>query len=273
MMAEEITVGSDGLFQIEQGERGYGLYVGGKPLYEMVGGECDTCGGWFSLVDGPARPCTPADLSKRLGSGLDRVDRPLLDLVTLLLPKGRYTVGLLRAIPFQRGDNEWHWFESRAIQREVWRTMPAESSLEVPSEHTSGHVERYVETEDILPHIPLALVDWDRVSRYRHAIRDGARPTAMVLSMGEIRHPQGERTEVRLTHFVIDGHHKLLAAAQTGRPLTLLSFFAHDHSRLPIDRFHTRHPDEYATERLADVEVERLWLEQQRRLCDLDSPS
>ena len=99
------------------------------------------------------------------------------------------------------------------------------------------------------------------------------KPTAMVLSMGEIRHPQGERTEVRLTHFVIDGHHKLLAAAQTGKPLTLLSFFAHDHSRIPIDRFHTRHPDEYVTERLADVEVERLWLEQQRRLYDLDSPS
>ena len=127
MTAEEITVGGEGLFQIEQGEHGYGVYVGGKPLYEKVGGECDTCGGWFSLVDGPARPCTPADLSKRLGSGLDRVDRAIIDSFALLLPKGRYAVGLLRAIPFQRGDNERHWFESRAIQREVWRTMPAES--------------------------------------------------------------------------------------------------------------------------------------------------
>ena len=110
MTAEEITVGGEGLFQIEQGEHGYGVYVGGKPLYEKVGGECDTCGGWFSLVDGPARPCTPADLSKRLGSGLDRVDRAIIDSFALLLPKGRYAVGLLRAIPFQRGDNERHWF-------------------------------------------------------------------------------------------------------------------------------------------------------------------
>ncbi len=81
-------------------------------------------------------------------------------------------------------------------------------------------------------------------------------------------HTVGIPCVVRLSHFVIDGHHKLVAAAQTGTPLTLLSFFAHDHSLVPIDRFRTRHPDEFATTILPDDRIERLWVEQQIRLLD-----
>ena len=41
-MPYEINVTSEGLFRIVCDESGHGLFVGDKPLWEMVGGSCDT---------------------------------------------------------------------------------------------------------------------------------------------------------------------------------------------------------------------------------------
>ncbi|MFM7077972.1 MAG: hypothetical protein ACKO3G_18165 [Planctomycetaceae bacterium] len=267
-MPHEITVTTDGLFRIVCDDRGYGLFVGGKPLWEMVGGASDTCGGWFSLVDEPLRPRTPDEINERLGRGVDAVDGALVESIVPLLPRGRYTVGLLRAAPIRQCDAD-NWYRCRCVEREIRHRLPPDPDDAVDPAAVRTFLERYQESEDILPHLPIESIDWKRVGWYREALSAGSRPTAMVVSLGEMRHPGGgSHTVVRLSHFVIDGHHKLVAAAQTGTPLTLLSFFAHDHSLVPIDRFRTRHPDEFATTILPDDRIERLWVEQQIRLLD-----
>lgn len=58
-MSYEMTVATDGLFRIACDKHEHGLYVGQKPIWKMVGGACDTCRGWFSLVDKPFRPGIP----------------------------------------------------------------------------------------------------------------------------------------------------------------------------------------------------------------------
>ena len=267
-MPYEINVTGEGLFRIVCDESGHGLFVGDKPLWEMVGGSCDTCGGWFSLVDEPFRPRTPAEINERLGAGIETVDPAIVESIVPLLPRGRYRVGLLRAVPFREGNGADLWYRSRCVEREVWHRLPPDPDDEDAPATGREYLERYHESEDILPHLPIESIDWDRVGRYRGTLLAGNRPTAMVLSLGEMRHPGGSRTQARLSHFVIDGHHKLLAAAQIGKPLTLLSFFSHDRSRIPIDRFRTRHPDEFATTLLPDGRIERLWLEQQARLLE-----
>ena len=268
-MTYELTVETDGLFRIACDRHEHGLYVGDKPIWEMVGGPWDTCGGWFSLVDEPFRPRTPTELNQRLGRGIEAVDRPLVESIVPLLPRGRYTVGLLRVAPVRQGSDTDHWYRSRCVERETWHRLPPDPNDEGEPVTVREYLERYHESEVILPHLSTGSIDWDRVDRYRDAMWAGHRPTAMVISLGELRHPGDSRTVARLTHFVIDGHHKLFAASQTGKPLTLLSFFAHAHSGIPIDRFRTRHPDEFATKILSDGRIERLWVEQQSRLLDV----
>ena len=122
-MPHEITVTTDGLFRIVCDDRGYGLFVGGKPLWEMVGGASDTCGGWFSLVDEPLRPRTPDEINERLGRGVDAVDGALVESIVPLLPRGRYTVGLLRAAPIRQRDAD-NWYRCRCVEREILRQKP-----------------------------------------------------------------------------------------------------------------------------------------------------
>jgi len=268
-MPYEMTVATDGLFRIACDKHGPGIYVGQKPIWEMIGGTCDTCGGWFSLVDKPFRPGTPEEISNRLGQGIKAIDPPLVESIMPLLPRGRYTVGLLRTAPFCHENDTDHWYRSRCVEREIWHRLPTDEDDNGAPVTAHEYFERYRESEDILPHLPKGSIDWKQVRHYVEAMESGNRPTAMVISLGEMRHPGGgSLTYARLTHFVIDGHHKLYAAASIGKPLTLLSFFAHDHSAIPIDRFQTRHPDEFATTILSDGQIERLWIEQQARLLD-----
>jgi hypothetical protein len=69
------------------------------------------------------------------------------------------------------------------------------------------------------------------VREYQRSITNGEQPTALAISLVQQRlrmeGPGGEvPTDVCLIHFLLDGHHKIKAAAKIRRPIKLLSFLS-----------------------------------------------
>ncbi|GAA2997921.1 hypothetical protein GCM10020229_07890 [Kitasatospora albolonga] len=107
--------------------------------------------------------------------------------------------------------------------------------------------------EFVVPMVPPRWNTRARVEEYARLMADGTVPTAVAVSTLDVCEPASGEPEDHyrhwgLTHFLLDGHHKLEAAASTGHPVRLLSFLALDqglatpeeHARLPGLRSRTR---------------------------------
>ncbi|MBE9002065.1 hypothetical protein IQ274_28640 [Nostoc sp. LEGE 12447] len=71
---------------------------------------------------------------------------------------------------------------------------------------------------------------------YQDEIAHGGQPTAFAVSVLDVKQPAvwEDNPEITehwcLAHYLLDGHHKIYAAAQTNKPLNLVSFLAVDES-------------------------------------------
>jgi len=72
----------------------------------------------------------------------------------------------------------------------------------------------------------------DTLSRYKAQLAQGARPTALALSVLHVKgpadwdQPPAVTEHWCLTHYLLDGHHKIYAASQAQSPITILSLLA-----------------------------------------------
>jgi hypothetical protein len=266
-----IEVEKDGLLRFIRGNHGPILAAGDIELHK-IGYDCDTCGGMFEQVGDYKTPLTPEEISRRFSEPMLALDRDVVDSIKVLLPAGSYNVGLLRILP------SVHQTLGRTTQDALpdvreYQFIGRKLTIERPhlykllTENEQGEDVKincfdwrpHFESEVILPHRDLASIDWKRVHEYERIDNDSH--TALVLSLGEAR--GGECTLARLTHFLLDGHHKLWAAVERQRPIQLLSFFNMSESRLPLDRFMVRHPAEFSEQRLTIQDSRRLWCEWQ----------
>lgn len=84
--------------------------------------------------------------------------------------------------------------------------------------------------------VPPGWNDQERVAHYRDLIQCGTSPTAVALSTLDVCQPATDHDSIDyythwgLTHFLLDGHHKIQAAAEVGAPLQLLAFVSLDDS-------------------------------------------
>lgn len=100
--------------------------------------------------------------------------------------------------------------------------------------------------EFVVPMVPPTWNTRDRVEEYVELMGGGTVPTAVAVSTLDVCEPAvGQPADHYrhwgLTHFLLDGHHKLEAAATAGHPVRLLSLLAlgeglaesEDYGRLP----------------------------------------
>jgi hypothetical protein len=77
---------------------------------------------------------------------------------------------------------------------------------------------------------PEASLDPDRIAFYAEALREGRRPTAVALSVLDVKGPADDGVDHWcLAHYLVDGHHKVAAAAYIQKEITLIAFIALDH--------------------------------------------
>ena len=211
----EIEIESDGVlsFKVQYGDSGYSESLNldhkGNTLYE-IGYGCDTCNAHFKHIKPARLPIAPDRLGQLLEEGLHSLSKEIVETITFLLPKGTYIVGLLRLIPnlMEQGERPWYMeFET--------------------DNYWTGHERVYKNQsrfEAIFPLIDTKRLNRRRIRHYEERFKSGDQPTALVLSRLEVRNIRGEYTQWVLSHFLLDGHHKMLAASNSSDSLTVLSF-------------------------------------------------
>jgi len=205
------------------------LTLRGTPVFEL-NLWCGTCPALFKKLNEPEA----ADLglaNERLTAGLDTIDEDVLRVYEAALPTSHYTAILLEVtpdlvVPGSPGDYFTH------EQVITWGVDPVVGSPDDPGTPYYRTFETAVRKdahlyEFIVPMVPPDWNDATRVSDY--VTSDGLTPaTAVAYSLLDVLQPAMDEGEDYyehwvLNHFLLDGHHKIEAAAATRRPIRLLS--------------------------------------------------
>ncbi|MEU0911783.1 hypothetical protein [Streptomyces althioticus] len=229
------------------------LVLEGKPAFELSMW-CGTCQFLFRRLEGADGTLSLDAMRERLAHRVDGLDDDILSAFGSLLPDGDYLPLLLGVqprlvVPGQGGD----YFSGEQVA-----TWGPDQFWGLP-EHPRTPYYRTFETvvddnahlyEFVVPMVPPLWNDRDRVGQYAERMRRGSVPTAVAVSTLDLCRPAvsplstDDYEHWGLTHFLLDGHHKLEAAASAGRPVRILSLLAvgeslagpDDHLRLPALR-------------------------------------
>lgn len=208
------------------------LLLDERPAFELSFW-CGTCPFLFRRLEGANEKLSLAALEQRLGEGVDGLDGEVIERFGALLPEGEYLPLLLRVephlvLPVKGGD---YFCEE---QLRTWGVDPFWGLPGYPQTPYYRTFETPVDAgahlfEFVVPMVPPSWNDPSRVTAHRDRLRDSSKPTAVAVSILDICQPAID-DESRdyfahwaLTHFLLDGHHKLQAAAESNRPLQLLT--------------------------------------------------
>jgi hypothetical protein len=211
------------------------LNIDGKKAYH-IGNICGTCSFFFERLEGANKSISPHDVSDILGQGLGDLPQNLLHKVSKILPNGKYLISLLKISPslIELGSDK-DYFNNEQVK--VWGVdgfwgLPHHPKIQyyrgLTKEISSG--EKLFEF--IVPMFPQNWLDMTRVNHFKQILQEGFAPTALALSVLDIKEPadcEGEEemeSHFCLAHYLIDGHHKTFASAQLNKPITLLSFLS-----------------------------------------------
>jgi len=204
-----------------------------------IGNGCDTCAYMFEQLAAPTPIVELDQLRESFARGLFKLADGLLETVGSLLPEGDYAVMLLPCLPVrvEPGGPGDYFFEELSAAGNP-HSLPGDEMFE-PWGETNTHYYRLFGRSGTSvgkdPHdyggtrfdfvMPLAQsIDPDTVKLYRELIESGRRPTAVSLSVLDISALAHGEPHWCMAHYLIDGHHKVAAAAEAQKPLTLLAF-------------------------------------------------
>ncbi|MEV6545748.1 hypothetical protein [Streptomyces sp. NPDC051665] len=233
------------------------LVVDGEPAFELSNW-CGTCPLLFRRLVTANKKLSLEDVRERLtGTLAEPGDGGVIDAFGALLPEGEYLPVLLRVeprlvIPGREGD----YFTGEQV--DTWGIDQFWGLPEYPHTPYYRTFETAVDAsahlyEFVVPMVPPTWNERERVEEYVELMGRGAVPTAVAISTLDVCEPangfgEDQSQHWGLTHFLLDGHHKLEAAATVGRPVQLLSLLAlgeslasaEDRARLPALRAQSR---------------------------------
>ncbi|UIO44737.1 hypothetical protein LOY85_11490 [Brevibacillus brevis] len=183
------------------------LTIEGKEIAN-TGIDCETCLFYAAASGMDMKSATK--ISNRLNQGINSLDQAFLSDLSCLIPNGHYIATLLKVYP--------------RMKRESHGTEYYKAGLRSIS--SMRKIEEYIvpiQSSESLN--PIAINDYmDRVDLKET-------PTALSISFLDIKYPLHHFDEVWIySHFLLDGHHKMFAANQAKKAITLLSFLSLDES-------------------------------------------
>jgi len=205
------------------------LDLDGQPLYR-IGNICNTCESMFSKYEIDKLPLTPSGLAEKLHSGLTSISNEVIDTIKAILPNGNYIVSILKFRPalveFRKSvyylwENPQplkipaEWLNNSERIKPWWFAQPKKSP---------GFQEGKL-YEAVFPLISKKSLQKKEIKKYISELKNNDLiPTALALSVVDVRFVSGRAFDWRLIHFLLDGHHKMMAASQSNKPIKLLSF-------------------------------------------------
>jgi hypothetical protein len=216
------------------------LTLNGKQAYHL-GNICGTCAFFFERMEGANAGIDVGDLTTLLSKGLSNLSPEVVNTLAQLLPPSEYVIALIRLKPELvqlSGQNDYfavEQMENEEGEDPFWELphnpkvpyyrVEGRSGLKIPGNGSSGAAFDF-----LIPIFPETSLQSEKIAHYENMLQDGMFPTAVALSILDVKRPACFGTDHWcLAHYVLDGHHKIAAAARTQRELTLISFIAVDH--------------------------------------------
>jgi hypothetical protein len=214
------------------------LFLDEKPAFELSFW-CGTCQFLFKRQYGAKETLSLAETEDRLAEGVDDLDDEVVSRFASLLPAGEYLPLLLRVEPrLVRPVEPGDYFAEEQVAtwglESFWGLPEYPSTPYYRTFETSVDAEAHL-FEFIVPMVPPSWNDKARVGEHRARLQTSQRPTAVAVAILDVCAPAVELGEDYfahwcLTHFLLDGHHKAQAAAESGSALQLLSLVSVDAS-------------------------------------------
>lgn len=221
------------------------LIVHGKDAVEFAA-SCGTCGLIFEQKGVVDRPISDVEAVELLGDLSSIPSAASLELLAQPLPSGRYSVGVFSgvadlALPGAASD----FFVEHVVRLNGEGGAPQSAYLRHGEEQVipkalrwGGGLESALATTLIYPLQDIGRPDEQRVQHWIDHHAAGGTLTALAVSIVDQQAPAMDPPDLSyphrehrvLVHFLIDGHHRAVAAARLGAPLRLPSFASLDHS-------------------------------------------
>lgn len=206
---------------------------------------CGTCPFLFQRLVGANSTVSIAELEDKLAEGLTEIEPDVMERFAQLLAPGHFIPMLLQIQPTLVSPNAADDYFSH----EQVKTWGIDGFWGLP-EHPRTPYYRTFETrvddhahlfEFVVPMVPPTWNDRERVAEHATRLQTSSRPTAVAVATLDVCAPAVKQGpdwfwHWGLTHFLLDGHHKLEAAAASGVPLQLLSLLAVDASLAAPDQ-------------------------------------
>jgi hypothetical protein len=214
------------------------IAVYGQNIYH-IGNICGTCSFFFEKLIDNKKSINPKETIDKLNVGLTTIDDNTLDVLREIIPNGFYEITLLTikpkfAVVGQTGD----YFAKEQV--DLWGIDGYEGvphSLKV--NYYRGTDKEIGDDRKLFEFfIPLTspdCIDQTRVDFYKEQILKGCKPTAISLTILDVKEPAvWPNDDIKpeftshwcIAHYILDGHHKIKAACELTSEITLLSFIA-----------------------------------------------
>jgi hypothetical protein len=213
------------------------MLLDGKRAYKL-GINCQTCSTLFERLPGANQSLQIAQTAEALRNVVDSLEEEAVSIVAFGLPEGEYFGALAEAslLLVQPGDpNDYFSVEEKALWGEdTFWCLP--HNPHVPyfraGEKDLGDGRKLFNF--VVPMYPTKWLTFRTVSDYRREHETRGSGTAVAIAILDVKGPadwvdEEPRDPLEhwcLTHYLLDGHHKLHAAHQAGIPLRLLTFVA-----------------------------------------------
>ncbi|QEU90865.1 hypothetical protein [Streptomyces kanamyceticus] len=223
------------LQEVGGGPRRRLLMLDDEPAFELSF-YCGTCPFLFRRLEGAREKLSLEGVQERLTGALEVPDDGgVIDAFGTLLPQGEYLPLLLDVeprlvVPGKEGD----YFSGEQVT--TWGVDQFWGLPEYPHTPYYRTFETAVDAdahlyEFVVPMVPPTWNERERVEEYVALMGRGTVPTAVAISTLDVCEPASgmpidHYQHWGLTHFLLDGHHKLEAAATVGRPVRILSLLA-----------------------------------------------
>ncbi len=229
------------------------LFLDERPAFELSFW-CGTCQFLFKRLDGANDTVSLEDCGERLAAGLDGIDDAIVGRFAEVLPRGTYVPLLVQIEPrlvLPAADDDYFAHEQVATwsfdsfwglpqypHTPYYRTF--ETAVRAKSRPKDAEAHLY---EFVVPMVPPSWNDPKRVEQLAELLDRSSTPTAVAVSTLDVSQPAvlagpDYYAHWGLTHFLLDGHHKVHAAARAGKSLQVLSLLSVDASLATPEQVH-----------------------------------
>ncbi len=211
------------------------LLIENKPAYH-IGNVCGTCNFFFERMEGANKSFSIEEIRKDLRDGIDSLESRTVNNFKLILPNGKYYSAILELNPYKVSlGKKSDYFANEQIEDwglDGFWNLPHNPKIEYYRNNTKELSKTSKFFEFVVPMFPENWLNKETIDYYKTQIENNQKPTAVSLSILDVKEAAdiGEGDELYahwcLSHYLIDGHHKVFASSLLSKSISLLSFLA-----------------------------------------------